>query len=307
MSNLTLLDLAARTGSDAVVGLIEDVTTSAPEFRTVLARSVAGTSYKLTRRTGLPTAGFRDVNPGSVTSGKSVYVQDLKNLFFLDTPLEVDEAIVKGDDRAIGDVLADEALGALEASFNLLGSQFYYGTSSDAKGFQGLQAQLSADGVFAGGTTSTTSAYLVDVDMKGVHFVVGLDGEIAMPEWMKQKVAAGNMAFVSNISAYIGLNVGHSNAVWRVRGINTGSNKLTDAKGAELVSKVPTRITSKGTLRWFMNRDAAYALQLSRSAVGQVDGGARGLPAFAPFPTELAGIPITLTDSLLSTETTTNS
>lgn len=306
MSNLTLLDLAARSGSDALVGLIEDVTTSAPEFRQVLARPMPGTTYKLTRRTALPTAAFRDANPDSVASTKSTYVQDLKQMYFLDCQLEVDEAIVKGDDRQIGDILADEAAGALEAAFNLLGSQFYYGTAADAKGFAGLASQLSVDTVYAGGTSNTTSAYLVDISLQGVHFVVGRDGEIAMPDWMVQKVAAGNMAHVSNISSYIGLNVGHSNAVYRVRGINA-SNKLTDALGALLLSKIPSRISGKGTLRWFMNRTAAYTLQLSRSAVGQVDGGARGLPAFAPMPTELQGIPIVLTDSLVNTETTTAS
>lgn len=135
-------------------------------------------------------------------------------------------------------------------------------------------------------------------------------GEIALPPWMKQKVAAGNMAYVSNLSSYIGLNVGHSNAVWRVRGIDYSAamtNKLTDAKGAQLLSLVPGRIAAKGTLRWFMNRNAAYSLQLSRSAVGQVDGGVTGLPAFAPMPTELQGVPIVITDSLLNTETTTAS
>jgi hypothetical protein len=309
MANLTLLDLAARTGSDALIGLIEDVTTSAPEFRSVLARPMPGTTYKLTRRTALPTAQFRDVND-AVTASKSAYVQDLKQMYFLDVQLEVDEAIVKGDTREIGDILSDEAAGALEAAFNLLGSQFYYGTSADAKGFAGLSSQLSADTVYAGGTTATTSAYLVDISMQGVHFVVGRDGEIAMPAWTKQKVTAGNMAMVSNIASYIGLNVGHTNAVWRVRGIDYSAamtNKLTDAKGAQLLSQVPGRVSAKGTLRWFMNRNAAYSLQLSRSAVGQVDGGASGLPAFAPMPTELQGIPIILTDSLLNTETTTAS
>lgn len=307
MSNLTFLDLAARTGSDAIIGLIEDVTTSAPEFRSVLARPLPGTSYKLTRRTALPSPAFRDANPGSLASSKSSYVQDLKQMYFLDCPLEVDEMIVKGDSRDIGDLLSDEAAGALEAAFNVLGSQFYYGTAADEKGFAGLESQLSVDSVFAGGTTSTTSAYLVDISMQGVHFVVGNDGEIALPDWMKQKVSNGNMAFVSNLSSFIGLNVGHTNAVYRVRGVNAASNKLTDAKGAELMSKVPGRIAAKGTLRWFMNRTAAYSLQLSRSAVGQVDAGSRGMPAFAPFPTELGGVPIVITDSLLDTETTTNS
>lgn len=306
MANLTFLDLAARTGSDAVVGLIEDVTTSAPEFRSVLARPMPGTTYKLTRRTALPTAAFRDANPTSVSSTKSTYVQDLKEMYFLDCQLEVDEAIFKGDSRDIGDILADEAAGALESSFNTLGSQFYYGTSADAKGFAGLSSQLSVDTVYAGGTTNTTSAYLVDISLQGVHFVVGNMGEIALPAWMRQKVAAGNMAMVSNLSSYIGLNVGHSNAVYRVRGID-GTNKLTDAKGAELLSKIPTRIRAKGTLRWFMNPFAAYTLQNSRSAVGQVNAGPGGVPAFAPFPTELQGIPIVLTDSLVNTETTTAS
>jgi hypothetical protein len=307
MSNLTLLDLAARTGSDAIVGLIEDVTTSAPEFRSVLARPMPGTSYKLTRRTALPSPAFRDANPTSLTGSASTYVQELKQMYFLDCPLELDEMIVKGDSRDIGDLLSDEAAGALESAFNVLGSQFYYGTGADAKGFAGLESQLSIDSVFAGGTSNTTSAYLVDISMQGVHFVVGNDGAIELPEWQKQKVSAGNMAFVSNLSSFIGLNVGSANAVYRVRGVNAGSNKLTDAKGAELLSKVPGRIASKGTLRWFINRTAAYSLQLSRSAVGQVDGGAKGMPAFAPFPTELGGVPIIVTDSLLDTETTTNS
>lgn len=299
--NLTLLDLAARTGSDAVVGLIEDVTTYAPEFRELLARPMPGTSYKLTRRIALPTPAFRDAN-GTVTSTKSGYVQENKGMYFLDCQLEVDEAIVKGDPRDIGDVLADEAAGALEGTFNLLGSQFYYG--GDVKGFTGLDEQISDDTVFAGGTTNTTSAYLVDISLQGVHFVVGNDGEIAMPEWMKQKVD-GKMCYVSNLSSYIGLNVGSANAVYRVRGIDA-TNKLTDALGAKCLKNVPLRRRG-GNLRWLMNRTAAYTLQLSRSAVGQVNAGRGGSPAFAEFPTELQGIPIILTDSLVDTETTTNS
>ena len=305
MSNLTLLDLAARTGSDALVGLIEDVTTYSPEFREILARPKAGTSYRVTRRTGFPTPAFRNANPDSVTSTKSTYVQELKEMYFLDCQLEVDEMIVKGDDRSIGDVLADEAAGALEGTFNALGSQFYYGTSADAGGFAGLSTQISDDTVYAGGTTNTTSAYLVDISIQGVHFVVGNDGEIAMPDWTKQKVAAGNMAYVSNLSSYIGLQVGSANAVYRVRGIDA-TNKLTDALGAKAIKAVPLRRRG-GNLRWMINRTAAYALQLSRSAVGQVDAGTSGAPAFAGFPTELGGIPIIITDSITDTETTTAS
>lgn len=302
--NLTLLDLAARSNNDALVGLIEDVTTYAPEFREVLVRPKAGTTYRVGRRTALPPAGFRSANPTSLTGGKSTYVQDLKEMYFLDVPLEVDEMIVKGDDRSIGDVLTDEATGALQAAFNAIGSQFYYGTGADANGFAGLSSQIAVDTVYAGGTTNTTSAYLVDISLQGVHFVVGNDGEIALPEWTRQKVAAGNFAHVTNLSSYIGLQVGSANSVYRVRGISL-TNKLTDELGAKALANVP--LARRSNLRWFMNRNAALALQLSRSSIGQQMANGGGGGAFAPMPTDLGNIPIVLTDSLLDTETTTAS
>ena len=109
----TLLDIAALTGSDQVIGLIEDVTTYAPEFSVVPAISKPGTTYKVSRRTTLPTAAFRDVN-GSGTVSKSTYVQEVKEMYFLDVPLQADEAVVKADSRELGDYPALEARGALE-------------------------------------------------------------------------------------------------------------------------------------------------------------------------------------------------
>lgn len=298
-----MLDLAARTGSDAIIGLIEDVTTFCPEFSVIPAQTRAGTSYKVTRRVALPPAGFRDVN-GSVPSGKSQYVQDLKEMYFLDSQLQVDEAIVKADDRTIGSILADEAVGGLESAVQALGSQVYYGVAAHDKGFAGLESQLSVDTVYAGGTSNTTSAYLVDLSRQGVNFVVGRDGAIEMPDWTRQKID-GKFQYVTNISCFIGLQVASAHSVYRVRGIDI-SNKLTDALGAACLKNVPLRRRGSN-LRWFMNRTAAYSLQISRSAIAHVEAGVTGLPAFAPLPTELAGVPIVLTDSLEDTETTTNS
>ena len=47
-----------------------------------------------------------------------------------------------------------------------------------------------------------------------------------------------------------------------------------------------------------MSRDALFYLQKSRTAIGQVadNGGGQG---FAPLPTSLAGVPITVTDSIV--------
>jgi hypothetical protein len=302
MANLTLLDLAARSNSDRVVGLIEDVHTVAPEFSVFPVRPVAGTSYKVTRRTGFPSSSFRSVNEGIDTS-KSTYVQELKQMFFLDAQLEVDEAIVRGDDRELGEILADEASGAFEQSLIHVGKQIWYGTDADAKGFVGLRAQTVE--LIGPNVASSTSAFLVDLSLQGVHIPVGENGSIEFPEWSKQKITKDNksyMAWVSNVSAWLGLQVGSDAAVYRVKGVkgDTSANYMTDAKGAELLSKVPLR--RRSNLRWFMNRSAAYTLQLSRSAIGQVPANRNAIPAFAEMPAECQGIPIVITDSLVDTE-----
>lgn len=311
---LTLLDIAQRSGSDQVIGLIEEVTTLAPEFRVIPAVTKKGTSYKATQRTALPQGAFRDANGANIL-GKSTFKQIVASMYFWDTPLQVDEAVVKGDDGSVGDLLAQEAMGALEAATISLGSQVYYGTTADAKGFTGLLANCVGKWP-TGGTTSSTSAYLVWLNERGVAFVVGNDGEIAMPAWAKQAITGTSgsnvtqkMAWVSNLSSYIGLQVLSDSAIWRVSGI-TAAAPLTDARGAGLLSKVP--LSRRSGLMWFMNRTAAYTLQKSRASSGFVAATSGGSPttelpgpavAFRDLPTQLAGVPITITDSLVDTET----
>ena len=304
-----MLDLAQRTGSDAVIGLVEDVVTYSPEWEFFPAVARPGTSYKLTRRVELPGAQFRDANEG-VPVKKSRYVQETKEMFFLDSQMEVDEKIVQADPRQIGDVLADEASGAMQGAVHHVGAQVWYGTNADAKGFVGLANQLSDDTVYAGGTTDTTSAFLVDIGRHGVRFDVGNDGRMQMGEWLKQKVKddAGNslMAFVNNFSSHIGLNIASAYCCYRIRGIDA-TNKLTDALVAKLISTIPQARVRSGNWRLFMNPVARYTLQLSRQAVGQIEGGSGGTPAMPPTPTEAQGIPIVCTDNLLNTELTTAS
>lgn len=333
MAQLTLLDIAKRNGSDREVGLIEDVGTFAPEVAVLPVRPINGVSFKSTLRTNVPTgSSFRAVGSGA-SLVKSTYQQKLAECFFIDKPLQVDEALPDAEDRSVGDVMADEVQGALMAAGIDIGSQLYYGTSADSNGFQGLVAFVGSSSTYtvsAGGTgATTTSAWLVYIDIKGVHFVAGRtsvrnaggaqaepSGEptiiappFRMPEWSKQQVAVGTagkvaMAYVTNISGWLGLAYGSNYSGFRVRNISTGSSAtyMTDAQGAALLAKVPLHIRNSGRLRWFMNRDAAYTLQASRApatVVGQV--GAAGI--YPPLPTECQGIPITVTDSITTTET----
>jgi hypothetical protein len=308
MAYPTLADIAARTGSDAVIGLIEDVTTYAPEFSIFPAAPKPGTSYLVTRRVALPTPAFRGAND-PVTITKNRYEQEVKQMYYLDVQLQADEAVVKADTGALGNFLTQEAQGALQAAVQHIGSQIWYGTNSDAKGFTGLLAQ-SVGKLTTGGTSSSTSAYLVWMNPQGVQLVVGNDGAIDMPEWVKQAIQTAtnkqHMAWVSNLASWIGLQVGSNQAVWRVAGITkTAGAGLTDARGEALLAEVP--LVRRNGLRWFMNRRAAFTLQASRTAITNVAANSGGSPAFPPTPTELAGVPITITDSLTNSETNSGS
>lgn len=296
---LTLLDIAKRTGSDPVVGLIEEVLTVAPEFRTIPVRPIKGTAYRATFRTGIPGSGFRNVNEGT-TPGASKYEQRLVPCYFLDAQLEVDEAITKADEGSVGDILADEASGIVQSVFTTIGKQVYDGISADAKGFGGFFANVDASMVVnaegSGATTHTAWAIYED-DKNGVHFPLGNGGSLDLKPWMLQRItkADGKVlhAWISNLSAWLGLNLSTKYSIGCVKNI-TSAKPLTDGLGNELVSKFP--IGRKPT-RWLISRDATFLLQKSRTAVLNTGDKGRG-EAFASRPVELAGVPIVESDSI---------
>ena len=335
MSQLNLLDIAKRNGSDREVGLIEDVVTFSPEFGTLPVRPINGVSFKSTLRTGYASASFRAVGDG-VTPGKSTFIQKLAECFYLDAQLQVDEALPDSEDRSAGDVLTDEATSAMRGLAIQGGTQLYYGTAADSNGFQGLRtfvgsgASLSVSAGSSGNTTTT--AYLVYIDIKGVHFVAGrtaaarqgigdpnepsdepviINSPFKMPEWKKQQVVIGTAgkvqtAFVSNIAGWLGLAYGSRYSAFSVRniGLGTSSTYLTDTMGQKLLSLVPLHIRNSGSIRWLMNRDAAYSLQASRlptTIVGAVGAGG----VFPDRPKSLGEVPIILTDLITTTETNT--
>lgn len=308
MASLTLLDLVTLQRNDVLTGLVEDVTTYAPEFSQFPVTTRPGTYYEIAKRTALPASQFRIVNSG-VTPSKSSFKKELKEMFFLDTIVDVDEAIYKGDDRSTGDVLSHEAQGALQSSIITIGAQIYYGTSNSTYGYAGLRSQLSGS-VAAGGSTSTTTAYLVWFNPWGVSLDVGNDGEIAMPPFQRQQVtattvgpasASGSLfAWVSNISCFIGLSVKSNYSVYAVTGISQ-SNKWTDALGAQLLALIP--LNRRQGLTWFANRLAVSTLQQGRTVTLFGEGtDYPNMGNVAAIPTECMGFPIVTTDSLTNSE-----
>jgi hypothetical protein len=305
---INLVDLAARSGSDSAVGLIEDAVGVAPELGVVPVRTVAGSTFKVTRRTADPAGAFRKFNNG-VDSEKSTYVQEVKSLAIFECLMAMDEKAPAIEDRSVGDILTQEAIGAFRGSTRTIGKQFYYGKNADTEGFLGIASQLADDGeVDAGGGTDGTSAYLVQLGIDGVHFVVGDMAPFVQTPWTRQLMEGENSKslwkWVSNVSALIGLCVGSEYSVYRVKGIKGASsaNYLTDARGEELLEKVPTE--KQVGLVWMMSPRARRTLQISRSSIGNVAASARSAAlAHSPLPVELAGIPIVTSNMIPIDET----
>jgi len=301
---LTLLDLAKRQGGSAVVGLIEENTDAAPEFTRVPVRTINGTTYKTNIRKELPAVQFRKANEGVETS-KSEYAQDIVQTFIIDSQLEVDTAVVEADEEGMGmaGILADEASGVMRSLMLYIGSQFYYGTDQDEDGFQGLESFVHEDLVLdAEGTTSSTgsSVYGVRFGRQGVNFVAGKKSSMKLGRWNQQQITRNNKkltALVNNLQGWLGLAHGHEKSVGRIYNLTEDTGKgMTDDLAATLLAKFPVGMKPEV---FFMTPRSLEQLRKSRQAIGSASY-AQG--AVAPRPTEMHGIPIMETDSLVNTE-----
>jgi len=159
---------------------------------------------------------------------------------------------------------------------------------------------------------------------EGARFDVGMGGDFAVSAPRLQQVvdASSNpfMAYVGNLQSWVGFNVGSEYACWAVTGITTTlAQWLTDDSVSQLIAKIPAK--RRNNLRLFINRTAESTLQRGRSTILAGTGGngilatggtagvavqpsdAAGRPAFAPLPLFSNGYPITVSDSILDTET----
>ena len=300
----TLLDIAKANGSDAVVGLIDETTKAHPEIRLGAARTIRGINYKTLVRTGLPTASFRAANAGTA-SVKGQYENRLVESFILNPRWECDKAVADKHEDGAEAFIAMEASAIMEASFVTLAKQFYYGITQggDPLGFPGLLEMYDSTNmvVDAGGTTATTgsSVWAVKFGVKEVQWVWGQGGALEMSDVRTETVLDPTdstkkfTAYVQELLAYPGLQVGTFRALGRIKKLTADSGKgLTDILLAQLLSKFEVGIVPDVFL---MSRRSLAQLQASRTATNPT-----GTPA--PFPDSAFGIPIALTDAILDTE-----
>jgi hypothetical protein len=310
----TMLDLAKKTGSDSVVGLIEANLGSYPEVATLPSRTISGTGFKTLLRTAYPTVGFRHVNEG-VEPKKGTYENREVSCAYIDTHMEVDEAVVDADNGDIANQQTLEASGHMAGVLKTLGKQVWYGvgTGGDAKGFPGaISVVPSGQVIDATGTTDNvaSSAWLIVPGGQNGQFIFGQGRVLTMPSWSKQRITRSSkelMAFVSNISGWTGFQWVNQYCVGRIKKLTTDSGKgLTDSLVADLIATFPSDIDLSGA-KLFMTRRSARQLQKSRTPTSASDSGARrtatGVEIAAPWPIESNGIPIVITSSIVDTET----
>lgn len=327
MAQGTLLDIAKLNGNDAVVGLIEENLTYAPELSVVPSRQIRGTSYRTVSRDTYPGVSFRAANAG-VTYTKSTFLNRLFETYVFSGNVRADVAVMSAYEEGPEAYKAIEASGVMKQAMIEIGQQFFYGVSTDAKGFPGLEAfhtafsteltNRSVDNIVvdATGTTSNTgsSVYGVKFGEQGVQFVLGNGAGLTLSDWFRQMVNDGTagqdyLAECASLNAWIGLQAANPYCVGRIKKLTAESGKgLTDALGQELLSKYPVGYAPDA---WFMTRRSRFQLQKSRNVAlssgtpnrtnsGAVGSG--GVEIVAPIPTEMAGIPIIVTDSLTNTE-----
>lgn len=309
MTTPTLLDIAIQNGSDSAVGLIEETIKLIPEISGITeegtrlsgvgaARTIKGLSYKTLARTALPTVGFRDANDGT-TASKSNYENRTVETFILNPRWQCDKAVADKHEDGPALFIAREAMGIMEASMQLLGTQFFYGRGTgDTKGHPGLvdsiQAAYTYDATGIGSVCS--SVWGVRFGEQDVQWVWGDNGALQMADPRIQDITGANgsplTGYIQELLAYPGVQVGSVYSLCRIKNISaTASHTLTDAMIYALLSQLKKRPDV-----WFMTRRSREQLRASRTATNQT-----GAPA--PLPTEAAGIPIAVTESILNTET----
>ncbi|MGC4017495.1 MAG: hypothetical protein QM755_23720 [Luteolibacter sp.] len=313
MSKITLLDIAKLNGSAKEVGLIESVMTAAPELATFPARTVNGTSFRTVDRSALPNTGFTKANAG-ITPGKSKFTTKLVECFIFRGSVAADKAVCDAYEDGAPAYQAIEAEGVMRSAAINVGKQIYYGTDTDASGFPGLQSIVALQGsamtVDATGTTASTgsSVYAVKFGPQFVQMIYGSGKGLKLDPFRVQTMTDDNggnySAYVSELTAWVGLQCVHPYAVGRIKNLTADSGKgLTDALLSDLLAKFPVGFTPDAI---FMTRRSRKQLQTDRASKTALRGTGKndlgGGSAYAPTPTDYEGIPIICTDSILDTE-----
>ena len=311
MSVLTLLEIANRN-LDPSIGIIEKGVKYNPEMQVVPAQIIQDTSYWQTIRKTRPSGAYRNINAGTTWSS-SEYESKLIAMKLHTIIMRYDKALEVTDKR--GDLEASEMAGAYISALEAHCKSFWYGdhaTLGTTGAFPGLYDLADAGLVYdATGTTPNTgsSAWLLCFGENQIKHIFGFNSPFTFDPWMDSYMVDPNAATkgilyrASNMNVYSGVAAGDKNAFGRIKNLTAEANKgLTFAKMEALKALFPTGSIPMGNVggtvpcAWFVSKRSYQQLQASLTATSPT-----GMPA--PYPkADNDGIPIYVTDSLVSTE-----
>ena len=288
---------------------VSDLLDDAPLLQVLHAQVASnGTLHKYLKQTTASSSSFRAALDGiTKTSSADTLVTD--TLAILDGSFDTDVALADAYKGGRDAWLQLELMRTMRQVFFNIEQQIFYGvaTPGDATGFPGLRdnAQLDAlsdEMVYnATGTTASeqTSVYLIRHGADDVSMILGNDGNIVVEEEpaIIQKAGSGSgfyPALFVPVTGYSGFQIGGSRSVARIANVHPtdSSAQLDDDMIYEALALFPAGRQPNVIV---MNRQALKMLRASRTSVNQT-----GAPA--PRPTEVEGIPIVVTDALVSTE-----
>lgn len=288
---------------------ISDLLDAAPLLKVLHAQPASnGTQHKYLKQTTASSAAFRAALNGlTKTASADTLVTD--TLTIVDGSFDTDVALAHNYKGGKDAWLQLELARTMKQIMAVLEKQVFYGTGADANGFAGLFDNAQLNGITddmvvnaSGANVATqTSCVLLRHGADDVSFVLGNNGNFVVEEEPTIIQKAGSSAGVFPawyvpVTGYAGFQIGGAYSAARIANIEcnvlTSTTAFTDDHIYAAISKFPAAIQPNVIC---MNRNAMRLLRQSRSAYSVT-----GTPA--PIPTEVAGVPIIVTDQLLSTE-----
>jgi hypothetical protein len=285
---------------------VSDLLQRAPVIAAMAAvpASQGATKHLYMKETGATGAAFRDVNEG-ILNAASQDEQVSVDLKFFDGSFTRDVALADGFKDGRAAYMEKEVMRAIRSLFAGLEKNLLQGTGGvTGTGFTGFPDLTTVDAladamVIDSGGDGGQSVWMARTAEDAVAIIAGNDGRIDFnydPDQLVyvQTVASataanqrGYMALAAALSGYFGVQYGNIYGLGRIANVNTTSgHTLTDAKIADLLAKFPASSFPNVCI---MSRSALAQLQKSRTAVNPTG-------AEAPFPTEVFGVPIIVSD-----------
>lgn len=311
MANLNLIDIAKRTGNDQTVGLVETLTQSNALLAQMPFKSISGISYKVKKRTGLPTAVTRAFNEG-ISPTKSLITDVIYESHIYNDRSTVDAVLI--DSAPNGrEIRLEEDLSHLVAMSNLYNGHLFYGNNqTDVTEPDGIATILSSTAFSTvkaqtGASGSSTSIYFVSFrdantpqgKRPGVTGIVTSGMEVKAEDMGKQYFADSGGTnllpwYTTEFTAMWGLAIYDVRSVGRYMGLTSALAPTVANMDAILTEMLPYQCDAI-----FVNRTGLNLIKGLKSTITYY-------PADREIklsPASYDGIPIFLDENILDTET----